>query len=68
MELLVARVFVRSPRRAAKSVASSKRRFGPRSVSGLRHTAGHNYWFVRTPWDSGPFPETTVAGAAQPGR
>jgi hypothetical protein len=29
---------------------------------------GYNYWFVRTPWDSGPFPETTVAGAAQPGR
>ena len=68
MELLVARVFVRSPPRAAKSVASSKRRLGPRSVSGLRHTAGHNYWFVRTPWDSRPVPETTLAGAAPPSR
>ena len=27
-----------------------------------------NYWFVRTPWDDGPFSETAVAGAAQPGR
>jgi hypothetical protein len=24
-----------------------------------------NIWFVRTPWDSSPFPEIPVAGAAQ---
>jgi hypothetical protein len=27
-----------------------------------------NYWFVRTPWDSGSFPVNSVAGAAQPER
>jgi hypothetical protein len=24
------------------------------------------YWFVRTPWDSGPFPDILLVGAAQP--
>jgi hypothetical protein len=25
-------------------------------------------WFVWTPWDNGPFPVITAAGAAQPDR
>jgi len=27
-----------------------------------------NNWLVRTPWDNEPFPESSLAGAAQPDR